>query len=54
MLRNGSIIVVNSSASIFWIFKAGEMLGISLLDHIIIGDHRYVSFREKGIFDEYT
>ena len=30
------------------------LLGIHLLDHIIIGDHRYVSFREKGIFDEYT
>ena len=29
-------------------FKAGEMLGISLLDHIIIGDHRYVSFRGTG------
>ena len=35
------------------IFKAGEMLGISLLDHIIIGDHRYISFREQGILGEY-
>ena len=35
------------------IFKAGEMLGISLLDHIIIGDHRYVSFREQEILGEY-
>lgn len=35
------------------IFRAGEMLGIGLLDHIIIGDHRYVSFREEGILGEY-
>ena len=28
--------------------KAGEMLEIRLLDHIIIGDRRYVSFAEKG------
>lgn len=27
------------------ICQAGEMLGINLLDHIIIGDHRYISFR---------
>lgn len=31
------------------ICRAGEMLGISLLDHIIIGDHRYFSFLEEGI-----
>ena len=31
------------------IYHCGELLGIHLLDHIIIGDHRYVSFREKGI-----
>ena len=36
------------------IYHCGELLGIHLLDHIIIGAHRYVSFREKGIFDEYT
>ena len=36
------------------IYQSGELLGIHLLDHIIIGDHRYISFREKGIFDEYT
>ncbi len=28
--------------------KAGDLLGISLLDHIIIGDRRYTSLREKG------
>ncbi|MEH7459370.1 JAB domain-containing protein [Bacillus sp. JJ1127] len=24
------------------------MLGIALLDHVITGEHRYVSLREKG------
>lgn len=28
---------------------AGQMIGIPLLDHIIIGDNRYMSFREKGL-----
>ena len=28
--------------------KAGSLLGISLTDHIIIGEHTYVSFREKN------
>lgn len=27
--------------------QGGELLGIQLLDHIIIGEHNYVSFREK-------
>lgn len=36
------------------ICRAGEILGIHLLDHIIIGDHRYISFREQGIIDRYT
>ena len=27
--------------------QAGELLGITLLDHIIIGDHRYISFKEE-------
>lgn len=30
--------------------RAGDLLGIPLLDHIIIGDCRYLSFREQGIF----
>lgn len=34
------------------IFDAGEMLGITLLDHLIIGDHRYISFREQGLLNE--
>ncbi len=29
--------------------KAGELLGISVLDHIIIGGNNYISFREKGL-----
>jgi len=29
------------------ISRAGELLGITLLDHIIIGDHRYISFKEE-------
>ncbi|MBU5481502.1 RadC family protein [Blautia sp. MSJ-19] len=32
--------------------QAGEMLGICLLDHIIIGDHRYISFREEGLLEK--
>ncbi|MDC7287962.1 DNA repair protein RadC [Blautia schinkii] len=36
------------------VFRAGELLGIHLLDHIIIGDHKYVSFREQGILKQYT
>ena len=28
--------------------KAGELLDISLLDHIIIGDNQYYSFKENG------
>lgn len=34
------------------IYHAGEMLGICLLDHIIIGDQRYISFREEGLMEE--
>lgn len=30
------------------ILKAGKLIGISLLDHIIIGTHGYVSLREEG------
>ena len=35
------------------ICQAGEMLVINLLDHIIIGDHRYISFREEGLRGAY-
>ncbi len=30
------------------ISEAGELLGIHLADHIIIGEHTYMSFREKN------
>lgn len=30
--------------------KAGEMLGITLTDHIIIGDNCYISLKERRIF----
>ena len=28
---------------------AGELIGISLLDHIVIGDHCYISMLEQGL-----
>ena len=31
------------------IWEAGELIGISLLDHIIIGDRSYVSLREENL-----
>ena len=31
------------------IFRAGEIMGIDLLDHIIIGDNKYWSLKENGI-----
>lgn len=32
--------------------EMGEKIGISLLDHVIIGDNRYVSFKENAWFPE--
>ncbi len=29
--------------------EAGRLLGIEVVDHLVIGDNRYVSFREQGI-----
>lgn len=34
------------------ICEAGEMLGIQILDHVIIGDHCYSSMREQGILPD--
>ena len=31
------------------LLDAGRILDISVLDHVIIGDGKYVSFKEKGI-----
>ena len=36
------------------IYQAGELLGIHLLDHLVIGDHRYCSFREEGLWNTCT
>ncbi|WP_176560238.1 RadC family protein [Brevibacillus dissolubilis] len=30
------------------LYEVGELIGISLLDHVIIGDGRYVSLKEQG------
>ena len=30
--------------------EAGKLIGIELLDHIIIGDDRFISLKEKGYF----
>lgn len=32
--------------------NAGEIIGISVLDHIIIGRNRFVSMREKGLMEK--
>jgi DNA repair protein RadC len=32
------------------IYEAGKLIGIELVDHIIIGDGRYISMKEKGLF----
>ena len=29
--------------------EAGELLGIELLDHVVLGDNRFVSLKEKGL-----
>ena len=28
--------------------RAGEVMGIEVIDHLILADHRYYSFRESG------
>jgi DNA repair protein RadC len=30
--------------------ECGTLLGIELLDHIILGDNRFVSLKERGVF----
>ncbi|HWT27446.1 MAG TPA: DNA repair protein RadC [Mobilitalea sp.] len=32
------------------ICEAGNLIGITLMDHIIIGDNRYISLKEQGLF----
>jgi DNA repair protein RadC len=29
--------------------QAGELLGIKILDHVVIGDGRYISFADEGL-----
>ena len=29
--------------------EAGELVGITLIDHVVIGDRRYLSFREENL-----
>ena len=31
--------------------QAGEIMGIELLDHIIVGNDNYLSMREEGIIN---
>lgn len=31
--------------------EAGKILGINVLDHIIVGEGKYLSFKEKGLMD---
>lgn len=30
--------------------KVGELMGIQLLDHVIIGDESFTSLKEQGVF----
>ncbi|WP_082355157.1 JAB domain-containing protein [Bacillus sp. FJAT-22090] len=30
------------------LLEAGQIIGIELLDHVIIGDHQFISLKEKG------
>ena len=31
--------------------EVGDLVGISLVDHVILGEERYVSFREHGLLE---
>ncbi len=32
------------------LYEAGNLIGITLMDHLIIGDNRYISLKESGYF----
>ena len=32
------------------LFEAGEIMGVEVLDHIIIGDKKYLSLKREGLF----
>ena len=36
------------------IARGAQLLGITLADHIVIGDQKYCSFREEGLWDTFT
>ena len=31
------------------VLEAGSLIGIGLLDHVVIGEHSYVSMKERGL-----
>ena len=31
------------------VYEAGSLIGIGLLDHVVIGEHSYVSMKERGL-----
>jgi len=35
------------------LYKAGQLLNIEVLDHLIIGDRNYLSFKECNLFSDY-
>jgi DNA repair protein RadC len=32
--------------------EAGKLMGIEVLDHLVIGDGKFISFREKGLLNQ--
>ena len=32
------------------LYEAGKIVGVDLIDHVIIGDHQFISMKEKGYF----
>lgn len=34
------------------LIKCGDLMGIDILDHLIIGDNAYVSLREEGLWQQ--
>jgi DNA repair protein RadC len=36
------------------LMKAGNLMDIAVLDHVIIGDNKYISLKESGIIDSFS
>jgi DNA repair protein RadC len=36
------------------LIKAGKLMDIAVLDHVIIGDNKYISLKENGIIDSFS